>query len=372
MKNFTRFLNWNHLRGLFFSLILLAGLATPLSAQYRVGPCAGATHATLMDAYNAIAATGLTSNTTIEICAGLRVNQPIHLTAMAVSPGARLIIKGMTGNAADVIYRITNPYPSYALRLDGARSIDFKSMTFELAYHASRTRTNVVRANNAAGDNTFSNVHINAPTTLPMACPDNKCATAYLENVDGDYHFWNCKLNGGTVGIFAWQAPFSAGSSLHVYDSEFLFQTKKGIQMKASYHGTNAEIHRNSFTSSNNDDFTGLSCTANEVAFNASQNSFWLSNKVNVKGANLKSGNVSLKNNVFIVTGFTDLIGMWIHGQSEDVLLEDNRIFADPSGFAQAEGILFEGDFEEGTHFTRFVEIRRNNLTLKNTYAGNG
>ncbi len=347
MKNVSRFLTWNHIQLFVLSSFMLCATAVSLSAQYVVGTCSGATHTTLMDAYAAVQAAGLYSNTTIQICSGSYINQPIQLTPItSSSPSATLTIQGSTSNPGDALFRITSSSIDYALKVDGASNIEFRNVMFDIDYHASRSKANPVLVTDYSSNINFINCLLEAPVPPPASGSGASFAVARLKEFDGILGFYDCIFNDGTMGISAEMTPTGSPAELIVKRSTFSEQSETGIESSINFRGSNIELRNNTFLNSQNVIYTGILCDQTTSDFEARNNLFVLSNTTTTTGIEASANNVLVKNSLLHLTDCQRLKGVYVHGETNKVEITKTSIYETfPS--ASMHTILNEGMFSK-------------------------
>lgn len=219
--------------GALMGLMLLFGWNT-LSAQFKVGSCAGSTHATLQSAFNDLTSSPVCGTATIDICAATYVDAPALLNGLTYcGTGGEVIIKKSTTVPGPLVLRITSTAYNRILELQGAKHVTFENIDFEVTYSSSRAMYWMLDLNNGSGDITFRNCTFTGFSLTGLGYVYSSggiWAGIHVRDLDGDLTLENCEFQDGGCGVFVWDGmPGGPDQDVFVSNTEFHEQQFTGI-----------------------------------------------------------------------------------------------------------------------------------------------
>ncbi len=311
------------------SMNSFAGDCPALSGEFTIGKSENADFASINEAANALKCGGVAGPTTFVLEDGKYEERIVLSTIPGASSFNTVTFESKSGNNADVI--ISYGTSDATLVLNGSQYIAFENLTID---HKAATYGNCLRTDGKASNLTFKGVVFDGVESTRKGAESATvyfAANAPISNILIE----DCEINNGSIGIFKGGASADAmDGKTTITGTLFFNQYESGLSLT----NEDAPVITNNVIStlSTNSSFRAINLdnVANNVIIsnnivNAANGSLGLAmNNCFAKGTDL--GQIS--NNSFAVGGSGEAYGVYLSGNTDNQVLNFNRIKLTISG----------------------------------------
>ncbi len=201
---------------------------SPMHGTYTIG-ATGDFHS-FNQAVDSLISLGINDDVTFNVQSGT-YNEQVYLPGVAgESEQNTITFQSVSGDSSDVVltYSSTDENNNYTLKLDSAKYVSFKNMTFKAT---GSTYARVVHLNNGASFNNFSNCQfIGMPNISELVI----CNYDNFGKFDTVNVFSNNKFINGAIGFLLITYSYGNEHTITLTNNEFVNQSDKAIYMPSA------------------------------------------------------------------------------------------------------------------------------------------
>jgi hypothetical protein len=312
--------------GTFFlaaSLQVTAGDCPVLSGQFTIGSSATADFSTVSEAVNALKCGGVSAPTTFLIEDGTYTERVVLSSIPGADANNRITFESKSGNYSEVVISYGNA--DATLVLNGTSYVNFQNLTID---HKSATYGSSVRIDGKANNINFNGVTFDGVEANRTG--ENSSAVYFTSSAPKTaISFEDCEINNGSFGIYkAGMSADAPDTKTSITACTFFNQHEAGLALanEESPVLTNNVVSTISnytgFKGINLDKVTGNIVVSNNI-INAANGSYGLAMN-NCESTATSLGQIN--NNSIAVGGTGDAYGVYLSGNTDNQVLNFNRI----------------------------------------------